>query len=159
MAFTLDNISVDGKIVVIVKQDTALDVTDAEYDEYLKSGLDEGKLKFKPGISPTRWVMNKSIKYRQQQQIDNQKIKFAGGEAQIQMGYTAEEVRACLCEIKYEDDVPVEKRLVLKRDGDGMVQEDFMVMIGQAGVTLNLFQARQAYLDFIKGGGTQVKKD
>jgi hypothetical protein len=159
MSFTLDNIAVDGNIEVIIRADSALNVTDEEYDEYIKSGLDEGKLKYHPSISPTRWVMKKSIPYRLQQRIDNQKVRFEKGEAQVQMAFTAEEVRASLVEIKYEDDVPLDKRIVLKRDGDGMVEETLMGKLNQAGVTMNLFNARNQYLEYIKSGGSQLKKD
>lgn len=158
MAFTLDNIAVDGNIEVIIRADSALDVTDEEYDEYIKNGLEEAKLRFKPGISPTRWVMRKSIPYRLQQRIDNQKVRFEKGEAHVQMGFAAEEVRASLSEIKYEDDVPQDKRIVLKKDGDGMVEESLMGKLNQAGVTMNLFNARTQYIEFLKSGGATLKK-
>jgi len=159
MAITLDNIAVDGNIEVILRIDNALDVTDEEYDSYIESGLDESKLKFKPGISPTRWVMKKAIPYRQQQKIDNQKVRVEKGEVQVQMGFAAEEVRACLIEIKYEDDVPQDKRIVIKHDGDKMVEEGLMGKLNQAGITMNLFNARSKYMDYLKSGGASLKKD
>lgn len=159
MAFTLDNIAVDGNIEVIIRMDSALDVTDEEYDSYIDNGLDESKLKFKQGVSPTRWVLKKSIPYRLQQRIDNQKVRVEKGDVQVQMGFTAEEIRACLIDIKYEDDVPADKRIVLKRDGDGMVEESLMGKLNQAGVTMNLFNARSKYMEFLKSGGASLKKD
>lgn len=159
MSLTLDNITVEGNIEVIVRIDSALDNTEAEYEEYLENGLDESKLKFKDGLKPTRWILKKSMPYRMQQRIDNQKVRFEKGEAQIQMGFSAEEIRACLLEVKYEDETPVEKRIVVKKDGEGMVEEALMGKLNQAGITMNLFTARQKYLDFIKSGGAGLKKD
>lgn len=162
MSFTLDNLLADGEIEVIVRQDSALDITDTgadddEYDAYINSGLDESKLKLKPGEEPTRFIMRRSIPLKHATRIENAKMKYgADGEVSVQLGFIIEEVRAALKGVKNPPSVPKEKQLVLKFTGDGLVEERMMASLVAAGIVQNLFAARQAALK--SAGAENLKK-
>ena len=162
MAFTTDNLLSDGDIEVILRRDSALVITpkegdeeDDEYDQYIASGLDEGKLRFKDGEEPTRFVMRRSIPLKHATRIENAKMKYGkDGEVSIQLGFIIEEVRASLKGVKNPATVPSDKAIVLKFTGDGLVDERQMAALVSAGVVQNLYAARQAALS----GGGDLKK-
>jgi hypothetical protein len=158
MAFTTDNLLSDGDIEVVLRVDSALEISDKgddddEYDEYLKNGLDEGKLKFKAGEEPTRFIMRRNITLKHATRIENAKMKYgADGEVSVQLGFIIEEVRASLKGVKNPASVPKDKELVLKFTGDGLVDDRQMAALISAGVVQNLFAARQAALKATTGG-------
>jgi hypothetical protein len=158
MAFTTDNLLTDGDIEVILRIDSALDISDKgqdddEYDDYLNSGLDESKLKFKAGEEPTRFVMRRNITLKHATRIENAKVKYeAGGEVSVQLGFIIEEVRAALKGVKNPSSVPADKQLVLKFTGDGLVDDRQMAGLISAGVVQNLYAARQVALKAAMGG-------
>jgi hypothetical protein len=154
MAITVDNLIEDGLLDIVVRSDSALDVTDEEYKEYLKT-LDLGKLKFKEGDAPTIWVMKRKLNYRQKQKVDNSKIRLEKGEMQLQIGFMSEEVRMSLVDVKNPDHIPPEKRLVLKKTGDG-IDENFLACLGD--IVTELFTARQTYIDAKTAGVADLKK-
>lgn len=156
MAVTIDNLMQDGTIDVIIRSDGALDVTDDEYADYTKT-LDEGILKFKAGEEPTRWVMKKKMKYAHKLEVDNAKVKIDKGKVQLQLAFTAMEVAATLVDIKNPESVPPEKRLVLKKNGDGTVSDDFMGSLGD--IPQELYNVRSSYLAAKQAtGGAELKK-
>lgn len=157
MAVTLDNLISDGDIEVIVRSDSALDVTDEEYGAYAKT-LDENLLKLKVGEEPTRWVMRKKMDFKQSNRIENAKVRIEKGDVQIQLSFMALEVQAALKGIKSPDSVPVEKRLEthFKRLGDGLVSEDFMSALGS--IVQELYTVRNSYLEAQKGRQADIKK-
>ncbi len=142
MSFTLDNIMVDGDIEVILRVDSALDVTDEEYEAYLQD-LDETKLKVKEGGEPTRFVMKRNVPFKHATRIENNKVTYRDdGEVAMGMSFVTEEVRATLKDIKYGPSTPPEKRIVLKMTGDGLVDEKLMAAFMSAGIVQNLYNAR-----------------
>lgn len=148
MAFTVDNLVTDGELEVVLRVDDALDMTDDEYDEYLKT-LDPALLSVKPGADVTTFVMRRSIPLKHAMDIENSKVKFTkDGEVDVQMAYTILEVRACLKGIKYADNstVPEDKRIKLKFTGDGLVDDKQMAAFVSAGIVNNLYNARAKHL-------------
>lgn len=157
MSFTLDNIMTDGDIEVILKFDSALDVTGEEYDSYLEN-LDESLLKFKDGELPTKFVMRRNIPLKHATRIENGKLKYDdAGEVSVGLSFIIEEVRAALKDIKYDSSVPQEKRIVLKFTGDGLVEGTIMGAFVSAGIVQNLYRARTNYLKNV-AQGTGLKK-
>lgn len=156
MAFTMDNIISDGDIEIIVRKDSALDVTDEQYAEYLEN-LDESKLKLKEGHEPTRFVMRKAIPFKHLNDIENSKIKYSKtGEVELQLGFILKEVRATLKDIKNPPSVPKDKCIEFKQTGDGLVDEKLMAGLAGADIVTNLYTARKNYVDTL--GGTSAKK-
>jgi aconitase B len=157
MAFTIDQLVNDGTIEVIVSKDTALlDLDKDTYTEYLKT-LDEKLLKFKDGEAPCRFVMKKRVDYKKQKWLDNQMVVYSEGEAQYQAAFALDVVRACLDEIKYPDYVPMEKRIIVKKTGDGYVDDRTMSMLAPTGICHELFVARSMFIDK-ESGGASLKK-
>jgi hypothetical protein len=150
MAFTIENLLTDGDIEVVLRVDSALDLSEGEtneYDEYIESGLDEGKLKFKEGMEPTRFVMKRNIPLKHATRIENAKLKYdAAGEVSVQLGFIIEEVRAALKGVKNPESVPKAQQIDLKFTGDGLVDERQMAALISAGVVQNLYTGRQAAL-------------
>jgi hypothetical protein len=157
MSFTLENLVSDGDIEVIVRVDSALDVTGEEYDAYLED-LDESKLKLKDSLVPTRFLMRRQIGYKHILRVENSKAKYVDGEMTPQMGFITETVRAALKGIKYDDSVPAEKRIQIKLTGDGLVEDRLMSSFVQAGIVNDLFKARQNYLENVVKARGDLKK-
>lgn len=159
MALTIDNLSGPGTMKIILKIDPALEGTSQEeYSDYLRD-LNESKLKVKDGEIPTRWVMKKQVKYGDKQRIDDMKIKIGdGGRVGFGMAWMAEEIRCTLVDVENPDSVPVDKRITLKKSGDGTVMEDTMSMLGE--IPTLLYYARASHLmGGAKGGGADLKKE
>ena len=148
MAFSKDHLISDGDIEVIVRKDSALDVTEEQYNEYLKT-LDESKLRIKAGEAPTRFVLRKSIPLKHSVQIENSKMSYHQGEMQPQLGFMIHEVRASLKDIKNPPQLPKDKGLEMKLTGDGLVDEKLMTDLVAANIVLDLYIARRNYLDSI----------
>lgn len=157
MAFTTDNLLSDGEIKVILRVDSALDITDKgedddEYDDYINAGLDESKLKLKDGQEATRFVMKRSIPLKHATRIESAKLKYgADGEVNVQLGFIIEEIRACLKGVENPPSVPKDKQIALKFTGDGLVEERMMAGLVAAGVVQNLYAARQSALKAAQG--------
>lgn len=160
MSFTIDNLLADGDIEVILRQDSALDMTDEEYADYIKS-MDEALVKLKPGGEATKFVMRRNVTLKHATRIENSKLKYDGGDGDVsvQLGFIIEEVRASLKGVVYpsSSNVPKEKQIVLKFTGDGLVDERQMAAFVACGIVNNLYNARQSYLKNAMGGGDLKK--
>ena len=97
-------------ITVICSIDEAVTCDDEGYAEYLET-LDETKLKLKDGVEPTRFMLRRTIPYAIAKGIKSESvgvnIKTGAKQAalddatvSINMGYTMDEVRATLADIK-----------------------------------------------------------
>lgn len=158
MAFTTDNLLNDGDIEVIVRQDSALDVTDEEYAEYIRT-CDEELLKFKDGEEPTRFVMKRQISLKHATAIENAKVRYdQSGDMTLQLGFIFMEIRACLKEIKNPPSVPKDKQIVLKFTGDGLLEEKLMANLVASGIVTNLYNARQAFVSKMQRRDGDLKK-
>lgn len=135
----------DGNIKVIASKDASIsDTSKDDYQDYLRS-LDESKLTFKEGGTPTRFVMRKIIPYKQNLKLKNQQVSMKDGVLQPQVSYVNEEVRMALIDIE-NPEVPKEHQkhlLVFKKDGDGGASTSVMEKLEAFDVISDLFQARQ----------------
>ncbi len=129
---------------VVLRVDSALDMTSEEYDAYIK---DPSLLKVKEGEQPTFVVMRKVIPYGLAQKIENQKMKYKEGEVQLQMGFMMEEVRCAIVDIENPGNLPTAKH------GDGGASFELMELLVNAGLVNDLYAARQA-----AAGQTDLKK-
>ena len=161
MAITIDSLVQEGTFDVILKSDPALDVTDEEYGEYLKT-MDPNKLKLRQGAEATTFTMLRKMKYSHRQWVDAAKLKVdRQGEMSINLfEYMMREVRATLVGIKSPESVPEDKRpeKLFKKTGDGLVEENFAVALGD--MVGELFNARTSHLEAGKAAGkADLKKD
>ena len=123
-------------IEVICSKDAAVGCTKEEYQLYLKT-LDEEYLELKPGVEPTRFVLKTVLDYKAQQAIKNNQISYKDGDVGIKMGYTTEEVRMALVDVKN----PGSPSIAFKKDGDGYACKRLMALLDP--VVADLHQARQ----------------
>jgi hypothetical protein len=142
----------DNDIEVVVRVDSALDMTDNEYSSYLET-LDESMLKLKSGDEPTRFVMRRHIPLKHATRIEDSKLRVEHetGQVSVGLGFIIEEVRASLKEVKNPASVPLDKRISLKFTGDGLVDGNLMSSFHSAGIVHNLYQARQNVLKKMTG--------
>lgn len=148
----------DGKIRVITSKDASIEGTsNDDYKEYIAT-LDESKLSFVTGGSPTRFVMRKIIPYKQNLRLKNLQVTMKDGELQPQIAFINEEVRLALVDIENPPvDGPDKKHLMeFKKDGDGGASQSIMETLDAFGVVADLFSARQAHAP--KSGISDIDK-
>lgn len=130
---------------VILSFDSALDVTEDEWKLYAET-LNEGHLKFKLGMEPTRFVMRQVLPYGLAKKVQNEQVTYQDNKMQVNIGYMNEEVKASLIDIKNPADVPDELKIKFEKDKDGTASEKLMELLIASGVVSELFSARQAKL-------------
>lgn len=141
---------IDEYVEVPLRMDSALNMTDEEYDLYLEN-LDDSLLKFNDGEIPTIFKMRKVLPYRLSQKVDDMKMKMEyatrkGGEAKVspRMAWLAEEVRCSLVDVVNPPNVPLDKHIKFKQDGDGGADQGFMAQLVALGVVMDLYTARNS---------------
>jgi hypothetical protein len=140
MAFGISEVK---HIEVICFLDEAVSCDRQEYDEYLKT-LDEGLLKLKDGVEPTRFVLAKSLSYKAQKEISNAQLEIKGGETKVLPAFMFVEIKHALVAIKNPG-----PGLEYKKDSDGSCSEQLIANLGAAGIVVDLFAARQNSLQKI----------
>lgn len=142
MAFLLSK--EPDKVRVVARCDDSLVSSSQEdfdkiYSSYLED-LDESKLEFSEGKTPTRFVLKKNLNLNEHIKIKNDQIKMSGkGDVSIQMGYTIEEVRLSLVDIENPPDVL--GCIPYKADGAGGAARDLMEKLIAAGIVDDLHLA------------------
>lgn len=150
MGITKSQLS-DGTIEVIAKIDGALIKDDEAYAQYL-STLDESVLTFVDGDEPTRFVMRRVLPWKEAQRVQNKQVRFEKGEAQFQMSFMAEEVRAALIDIKNPSNLPEDQKLKFEKHKEDLgASEELMSRLMAAGIVSDLYVARKNYLEGGKG--------
>jgi hypothetical protein len=157
MAFLIEKS--DKTIKVICRKDSAITADELAYDEYLKD-LDESKLKLSG--EPTRFELLKSLPYDAQQHIKSMQVSVEAPEKgkkvrpKFNMGYTMEEIRCALVDIKNPDIVPADQRIEFKRHSDGYAAKELIALLEDHGIVSDLMVARTNVLNPEKG---DQKKD
>lgn len=166
MAITIDHLSGDGTIKVIARIDSALEYDEEVYSSYLKSN-DETVLTFREGsdgqpMTPTRFVIRKTIPYKTSQKIKANQVRLAKGDAYFNSNTTTEEVKYALVDIEQPHDVkgsPLTFGGVKVDDGKGgsmvIANDQTMAVITQLNIVDDLYTARR---NFIEKGGDGLKK-
>lgn len=138
MAFHLEE--GNETLEVICSKDEAVTCDKAGFEEYLKT-LDESHLKLSEGLSPTRFVLKKTLTYDEQRRIKNGQLGFKDGDMQIKLGYMVEEVRYRLTDIKGPG-----KGMEFKKDSDGYVAKALIEKLDSFGIVKELHDAATAAL-------------
>lgn len=133
MAFNLEEGS--DTLEIICSKDEAVTCDKDGFEEYLKT-LDESHLKLADGISPTRFVMKKTLGYEEQKRIKNSQLGFKDGDMQIKLGYMVEEVRYRLTDIKGGG-----RGMEFKKDSDGYVAKSLVEKLDSYGIVKELHDA------------------
>jgi hypothetical protein len=139
------NLSDVNSIEVISSKDEAVQCEPESYALYLET-LDESLLNLDSKISPTRFVLKKSMRYDEAKNVKNQQVGYKNGEVTVQLGFMMDVVRSCLIDIKNPG-----SGLEFKKDGDGKASKDLIEKLDLYGISQELFIARQNSLTSIQG--------
>jgi hypothetical protein len=150
------NALTEGTLDVVASCDTALDMTETEYEDYLKV-LDPSLLKLKPGEDPTIFVMRKVLPYKLAQKIKSKQMIYADGDVFVGTNHISDEVKASLVDIKNPANLRQEDWLKFRRDGEGGAMPDLMALLDSAGITADLYKARKYQMDRESGLGNLKK--
>lgn len=132
------SLSGDGEVVEVVSsRDEAVTCDYDSYQEYLRT-LDESLLALKQDVSPTRFVLKKTLPYAAAQRIKNQQLGYKDGDVEVRLGFILEEVRTALSDIKNPG-----TGLEYKKDGDGGASKNLIEKLEAAGIVQELYTARQ----------------
>jgi len=75
MSFEFD-LDTDSTVSIIVSKDSAVRGTSEDaYEKYLE-GLDESHLTFAEGVEPTRFVLRKTLPYRDTKMVMNSQVRI-----------------------------------------------------------------------------------
>jgi hypothetical protein len=146
----------EGTLDVVASCDGALDMTENEYQEYLKT-LDKGLLRLKPGEEPTFFVLRKVLPYKLAQKIKSKQMTYADGDVFVGTNHISDEVKAALVDIKNPQSLPQDQWLKFRRDGEGGAMPDLMALLDAAGITADLYRARKYQMDRESGLGNLKK--
>ncbi len=127
---------------VVLRIDSALNMSEAEYDEYLQT-CDKNLLKLVDGEEPTFFVMRKVLPYSLKQKVDNEQISIVEGKMQINVSFMAEEVRCSLIDIKNPASLDPKDHIKFLKHSDGGASYDLMEKLSNANVVKDLYAAKQ----------------
>lgn len=138
MAIRLQNRKDMSRIEFIAEADEAIDHKDSEcsYEEYLKTG-DESKLRFKPDLQPTRFILNFELKGKDAERVKNAAMsgKDLDGKTALSIGtlmFTL--AKLSIKSIQYAPDEPLETQIILKKDDRGNVHDDTLALLDRYGI-------------------------
>lgn len=141
-------------IDVPLRIDTALDMTDEEYNEFIDAKCEKGKLTLKAaGVEPIYFRLRKVLPYHLNLKIENLKMEMVKrkegdevtNEMVPRMSFIAEEVRFSITDIINPADCPEDEKLVYKRDSDGVCSPEIMAFLMNANSHMDLWRARQTF--------------
>lgn len=127
---------------IALRQDSALDMTQDEYNDYLKT-CEESALKLKDGQEPTFFVIRKTLPYSLSKKVKSEQVSFSHGEAQVQLGYMLEEVRCSIVDIINPSNVSEDQKLKFVKAQDGGATEELVEGLDALGAVADIFAARQ----------------
>ena len=144
-------VSLKESLEVAIRIDTALDMTNEEYDEYLKT-CDKSLLKCHEGQTPIFFKMRKVIPYHLSLKIENMKMDMVKkregdkttNEIVPKISWMAEEVRFAIVDIINPDSCEPSERLEFKRESDGHCSEEIMGFLVSTNSHMDLWTARQS---------------
>lgn len=134
MSFLL-NMDTEKTVTVIVSKDSSIKgVSEEAYEEYLKD-LDESKLKIEGPC--TRFIMKRTLPYKDTKRVMNSQVSFEEGKASVNISFIMDEVRCAL--VKMEG--PGAEGF--KKDKDGYASMDIVNALYNSGVLMDLYNGRR----------------
>lgn len=136
---------------VVVSMDSALDMTEEEFDEY-STTMDKSLLKFKEGEAPTIFVLRKVLPFTLAKKIQSEQVGMTDGKMEMRLGYISEEVKASLVDIINPSTVPEANQIKFRKGKDGCAHEDLIELLISVGIVQELFRARQVVVGALASG-------
>ena len=130
----------EGVIKVISSKDSSVNCDNKAYEKYLDD-LDESILEL-VGV-PTRFVLKKTLNYKEQQLVKDAQVKVEGKSVKVAISYMMEEIRIALIDIENPDDLQAEKKLEYKKGSDGKADPNLVSFLESCGIVTELYSARQ----------------
>lgn len=122
-------------VSVIVSKDSSIKgVSEETYESYL-TDLDESKLKFDG--EPTRFILKRTLPYRDTKRVMNSQVSFEEGKPQVNISFIMEEVRYALVGMEGPGADG------FKKGKDGVVEMEVVNALYNAGVLMDLYNARR----------------
>lgn len=140
---------------VAVFQDDALNMTRAEYKEYIKT-CDRNLLKCHEGKFPTLFVVKKVLRYEDSQRIKANQVGYKDDMVVLDSGFTNEDIRLSLVGIINPPDLAPEHHIQLKIENGGAAP-DIMAYLIQIGAIDDIYLAKQ-YVTGVKKDDNDKKK-
>ena len=146
---------------VVTKFDSCIDMTVDEYSDYINSGANQELLKLKKGKTIedcTRFILKKNLDWSGQEAIMQKQFKLDPVTKQpiLNPAFVMHEVQRSLADIKQPDDAAF--KFKYKQDQPGMASRKIVEALHNAGILMELFQARQSATGGMKTELTNKKK-
>jgi hypothetical protein len=123
---------------VICSKDGAVNCDEEGFSKYLDT-LDESLLNLSEGLTPTRFVLKRTLSYEEQRKLKNSQLGFKDGDVQIRLSYMLDEVRYRLVDIKGGG-----KGVEFKKDSDGYASKALVEKLDSFGIVRELQTAAAA---------------
>lgn len=137
MAFEFD-LDTESTVNVIVSKDSAIKETSEEdYESYLES-LDESKLTFTDGVEPTRFVLLKTLPYRDSKLVMNSQVSIEDDKPKVNISFIMDEVRCALQGIEGPNSTAF-----VKDKRDGYADTKLINYLYNRGVLMDLYSGRR----------------
>jgi hypothetical protein len=137
---------VEGRSLAVVelvsKVDDALDMTPEAYADYIKSGGDHARLKFKSGCQPTVFVLTFNLSGRDQAAIKDGMVLEKSGDGAPAVSFGSWQYRIAkltLKDIRNPADLPLEQQLLMKKDDKGHADDELLAKLSRWGVIDEIF--------------------
>ncbi len=124
----------------VARADDAL-AEGTDYDAYLKSG-DINKLTFKPGMVPTKFIINLEHSGRDSAFIKNNMVSGTDEDGKPKMSVGSWQyalARRSITAIINPPDLPLEECIVFKKDETGQVDDSVMGKLEKHGIVSEIF--------------------
>lgn len=141
MAIKLEKKKQLNAVELISEKDDAIDLESSDLEEYKKTG-DVSKLAIISGKEPTKFICNFQLKAGELAAIKNSMLSGSDqdGKPQVALGsWTYRVVKYVLKDIINPSDLPADEKIVMKKDSQGYVHDDLMVILEGIGITNEIF--------------------
>lgn len=140
---------------VALFQDDALEMTRAEYLDYIKT-CDKKLLKCHEGKVPTFFVLKKVLRYEDSKRLKAGQIGYRDEVVVMDSTFTIDDVRLSLCGVVNPPDLASEHHIHFKAVNGG-APEDLMAYLIAVGAVDDLYMAKQ-YVTGAKAQDLDKKK-
>lgn len=144
MAINISKSRQDFTAVRVISQvDDAIDQEASDYEAY-KDTLDESKLHFVDGKSPTVFICNFKFDAKTSARVNNAMLsrQSEDGKPALAFGSWSQTIaKVSLKDIQNPSDQPPDEQLRLKRDVNGYVHDDLLSQLEQLGIVDDIFNA------------------
>ncbi len=141
MAIRIEQRRALNAVEIVSELDDAIDKEASDLAGYQETA-DISKLKFLPGMTPTVFLCNFSLKGKEPAHIKNSMVGGVDddGRPSITMGtWSFKVVKYTLKDIKNPEGIAEDQKLVYKKDQNGYAHDDVLATLDQLGILNEIF--------------------